>query len=466
MPRQLALLICIFFVLWLFARDRKWRPMTSWALWIPLLWIAIVGSRPASLWFGGGIETENPAAYLEGSPLDRYVFLVLFVIGLVVLCRRGVNWGRILASNGWLFAFILYCGISVIWSDYPFVSFKRWVKELGNVVMIVIILTDKDPVQAIKAVFARFTYLVIPLSVVLIKYFREVGTYYNRWTWETVYAGVTTNKNTLGCLLFVCGLFLVWDLIEMRTAGGRKTGKADVLDRVVLLSMIFWLIHKADSSTALVCLIVGAGIVLFMRRPFARRQVRYLGTYSLVLGLLILFLYSFPGLLEAFTEMVGRNTTFTGRTDIWAALLKEPINPLLGTGYQSFWIPATRERYHLNQAHNGYLETYLNSGLIGLCLLMALIVSTGSKLKKELLLGSSYGTLCFSFLVAAVFYNWTEAVFSGLSLVWITLLIAVLNYPRWPRSIPENVAESANEDPFRMLSKRRSNASAPYDAAS
>jgi hypothetical protein len=97
---------------------------------------------------------------------------------------------------------------------------------------------------------------------------------------------------------------------------------------------------------------------------------------------------------------------------------------------------------------------------------MALIVSTGSKLKKELLLGSSYGTLCFSFLVAAVFYNWTEAVFSGLSLVWITLLIAVLNYPRWPRSIPENVAESANEDPFRMLSKRRSNASAPYDAAS
>jgi O-antigen ligase len=83
--------------------------------------------------------------------------------------------------------------------------------------------------------------------------------------------------------------------------------------------------------------------------------------------------------------MVGRDTTLTGRTNLWAELLREPINPLLGTGYQSFW-PGPRTEYfwakysfHPNQAHNGYLETYLNGGFLGVCLLVAMIVSAGSR---------------------------------------------------------------------------------------
>src|SRR5882724_4713900 len=104
MTRQLALCIFVVFVLWLFAKDRKWRPMTSGALWIPLLWLAIIGSRPVSFWFGGGLKVETADDYLEGSPLDRNVFLLLMVAGSAVLLRRVGNWGRIFASNRWIFA--------------------------------------------------------------------------------------------------------------------------------------------------------------------------------------------------------------------------------------------------------------------------------------------------------------------------------------------------------------------------
>ena len=452
MPRQLALFICVLLILWLFARDRKLRPMTSGALWVALLWIVIIGSRPVSFWFGGGLQVVTPDDYLEGSPLDRNMYLLLMVMGLVVLWRRGINWGRIFASNRWVFVFFLYCGISIIWSDYPFVGFKRWIKDLGNVVMVLIILTEKDPVQATKAVFARFTYFVIPLSVVFIKYFPEFGRYYNRGTWEPAYSGVTIEKNGLGCLVLICGLFWVWDLIEMRTTGGRKTDGVDLLGRVILLLMMFWLIGNANSSTALVCLILGAGILLFMRRPLAKRWVRHLGKYSLVIGFLIFLLYSVPSIREAFVGMVGRDMTLTGRTDLWVELLSEPINPLLGTGYQSFWLGSRAERYwekwsfHPNQAHNGYLETYLNGGLLGVCLLMAMIISAGSNLKKEMLLGgSSYGILRFSFLAVIVFYNCTEAMFNKMSPVWFILLIATLKYPRSPTSMSENIAPNAND---------------------
>jgi exopolysaccharide production protein ExoQ len=421
--------------------------MTSAALWVPLLWIAIVGSRPISFWLGGGIHIVRPEDYLEGSPLDRGVYTLLLVMGLVVLLIRRVDWGKIYASNRWFFAFFIYCGISIIWSDYSFVSFKRWTKEVGNIVMVLIILTEIDPVQAFKDVFARFTNIVIPLSVLFIKYFPNIGRKYNIWSWEYMSTGVTTDKNDLGYVVFICGLFIIWDIIDMRSGDSRKTNNTDLLTRIVLLLMVFWLLDKANSMTSVVSLMLGTSILLVMRIPYAKSQVRYLGMYSLALGGVIFLLYSIPGMLESLVGMLGRNMTLTGRTDLWADLMKEPVNPILGTGYKSFWLGPGAvhmwEKYyfHPNQAHNGYLETYLNGGLVGLSLLIGTIISTGKKLRKELLLGNSYGILCFTFLAVFVFYNWTEAMISGTNLVWIILIVAALTYPCSSGSITENTAE-------------------------
>jgi hypothetical protein len=73
-----------------------------------------------------------------------------------------------------------------------------------------------------------------------------------------------------------------------------------------------------------------------------------------------------------------------------------------------------------------------------------MIISTGSKLKKELLLGSSFGILCFSFLVVVVFYSWTEALFNQLSIVWLIMLMAALKDLRSPGSMQEKRALNAN----------------------
>ena len=60
-------------------------------------------------------------------------------------------------------------------------------------------------------------------------------------------------------------------------------------------------------------------------------------------------------------------------------------NPIFGTGFESFWLgerPKQLEGIFFfipNEAHNGYLETYLTLGLIGVFLLIGLFVATSGK---------------------------------------------------------------------------------------
>ncbi len=430
MPKQLALFFCLAFIFWLFARDRKIRPMTSGALWVVLFWVIIIGTKPVSLWLGARLEMENLYDYMEGSPIDRYAFLVLMAVGSIILMRRQINWRSILASNRWLFAFIFYCAISTIWSDYTFLAFKRWVKDFGNFIMVFIILTETNITDAIKAVFSRYAYVAIPLSIVFNKWFPEYGKYYNPWDGQLGYAGVTTNKNELGIVLTICGLYLVWELFEPGTANDRKTYKIDSLGRMMLFMMMFWLLFTSKSGTAIFCFILGSGVLLLLRLPSTRKLIKHLGAYIFALCLLILPIYSI--FLEKFVGIFSRDLTLTGRTGLWEDVLSVRINPLIGAGYKSFWIGSKVsfmwEKYWFkpNQAHNGYLEIYLNSGLIGLFLLFAIIVSTGIKLKAEVMSGSSIGIFLYSFFAVALFYNITEAMFGGITLIWFLMILASL----------------------------------------
>ena len=116
MPKQLALFFFISFILYLFYKDSKLRPMSSQGLWIPLLWLIIIASRPVSLWFGQGFYVDNPDDYLAGSPFDRNVFMLLTFAGLLILLKRKVSWNNIFKSNFWVFTLFIYCLLSIAWS--------------------------------------------------------------------------------------------------------------------------------------------------------------------------------------------------------------------------------------------------------------------------------------------------------------------------------------------------------------
>src|SRR5262245_25315164 len=160
MPPTLAACCCTGFILCLFYLDSRKRLETSSSLWIPTAWIIILSVKPVGFWTNGETSASD---ILDGSPADRAVFLSLMVLGVFVLMRRQIDWRRFLSNNVFILLFYLYCAISVAWSDYPFVSFKRWIKDFGNMVMILIILSEMNPIHAVRQVFVRCAFILIPL---------------------------------------------------------------------------------------------------------------------------------------------------------------------------------------------------------------------------------------------------------------------------------------------------------------
>src|SRR5215475_12886166 len=133
MPPPLALGLCTLFILWLYKRDLQLSNV-SHALWIPLAWIVLIGSRFPSEWLSGPSRASTEA-YVEGSALDRNVFLGLIILGFIVLWRRRVSFRAVFRTNVLIVLFFAFTAASIFWSDFPMVAFKRWHKVLGHVIM-------------------------------------------------------------------------------------------------------------------------------------------------------------------------------------------------------------------------------------------------------------------------------------------------------------------------------------------
>src|SRR5271156_4089046 len=173
MNSQLAFLICGIGIAGLFYLDRDKSARTSPALWLPAIYISIVGSRPVSTWLGG--EGSAPsgdvlAATLDGSPEDATVFGILILAGILVLVwRRRRKTGLILKATIPIVIYYGYCLLSATWSPFPGPSFKRWIKCVGDLVMVIVVLTDPQPGAALRRIYSRVGFLLFPLSVWIIK---------------------------------------------------------------------------------------------------------------------------------------------------------------------------------------------------------------------------------------------------------------------------------------------------------
>ncbi len=436
MPPGLAAGVFAIGIVMLFRLD---RPKTetagvSLALWIPTTWILIAGSRMVSEWFQTGPQMKSPEQYLDGSPIDRFVLTVLLAAGLTTLLVRRRRAATVLMANAPIVLFFLYCAISVSWSDYPDIAFKRWMKAVGDFVMVLVVLTEADPRMAVKRLLARAAFVLIPLSVLFIKYYPELGRGYDRWTWSPYYAGVATGKNALGYICLVLGIGSLWRWLAAFRSEDGKPAAGPLVAHGAVLAMIVWLFWKADSATSLACFLLGGSLLWIAG---LRRSTRTGPVATVFIGLLILlaasvlFLSSGTGLVEA----MGRDTTLTGRTDLWDQLLRIPVDPLFGTGFESFWLGERVEAFwrtywwHPNQAHNGYLEIFLNLGWMGLALLAAVVAGAGRNIRRAFRRDPETARLCLAYLAVALLYNLTEAAFKSFHLMWFAFLLAAAAHP-------------------------------------
>ncbi len=450
MPSSIALLLTLGFVSFLFIRDVRQKANVTGALWLPFLWVTVCGggSRFFSQWldlFGfrfGAVSVE------DGSPMDAAFNAALIFGGLMVLHKRRVSMVEFIHNNRWLVIYLAFCLLAVVWSDFPFVSAKRWIKLLGNPVMALVVLTEPEPTEAFSRTMKRCAYVLLPISILFIKYFPNLGRTFDEWTGLGLNTGIATNKNELGFDCWILGAALFWHLLHV-LRWPRGTARRDELILCGgLIGMDLWLLKNAHSASSLVAFLLAAGIVLFLGFRWVNK--RSVGAYILS-GAAIAAVVCFGlGLSDSVIHLLGRNDTLTGRTDIWHVLWHWDVNPLVGTGYEGFWLGDRRSDvqqalglFYLNEAHNGYLETYLNLGFIGVGITVALLLATYAKTRRELLRNFEFGRFRLAYLIAFIVYNWTEAAFRMNSFPFFIFFLIASDYPARQVKVPVTIEDSS-----------------------
>lgn len=433
MSPSLALFAWLILLSGLLRYDPARDPKPSLALWVPLIWMFIVASRLPSQWLGAGMQTGTQGLE-EGNALDRTVFIVLILLAVGILASRSFNWGGFLTRNFVFVAFLLFALMSVVWSDFPFVSFKRWFRDLGDYLMILVVLSDRRPFEAVITLLRRLSYVVISLSVLLFKYYPQLGKQYTVWEGISMYVGATTSKNTLGVVCLVSGILFFWDTVTRWSDRKERRTRQIILVNIAFMAMTLWVLHLSNSATSRVCLVIGCLVILAGHSSAIRRHPAFLKVLiptSFLMYLILAFGFDMNGNLA---ETVGRNGTFTGRTDLWKFLLSMHTDLLLGTGYDSFWLGPRlelvwRKFYLFNEAHNGYLDVYLNLGLIGLSLLIVYLIASYRSIWRRLATGSRLALFTLAVWTVLLFYNVTEAAFKGTQVLWITFLLGAIAVP-------------------------------------
>src|SRR6516162_1839402 len=128
MPPVLALVLTFALIFYLFWRESRKENGVSNAIWIPTLWFLISGSKLVSQWLALFGVRVGDSSLEEGSPIDAVIHFGMILAGLFVLRKRSANLSEFVRNNRWLAIFLVYCLVSIVWSEFPFVAFKRLIR--------------------------------------------------------------------------------------------------------------------------------------------------------------------------------------------------------------------------------------------------------------------------------------------------------------------------------------------------
>ena len=322
MPPRVALFLCLAFILYSLWKDNKGSHGISHSLWIPFIWLAISASKPITYWlyprFSPHLLDSADYIPMAGNALERNPLIVLMVLGLIILYQRRNLFSIDFMKNSYIWLLFFYMFLSIGWTDNPGASLIKWFRAIGDVIMILVILTEDDPEEATVRLLRRLAIVLIPLSVLFVRYFRYIGVIYDRHLGTAMYVGVTRHKNTLGQLCIFVGIFLLWRMI-------RAKPKIEILD-VILILLTLYLFQLANSITSIAAFVVGS-VILFFVGLFhfdLNRAGRIVisGILLLVIFEVLLIGFAYYSLSSHFFMLMGREASLTGRIPLWQDIIR------------------------------------------------------------------------------------------------------------------------------------------------
>ena len=152
----------------------------------------------------------------------------------------------------------------------------------------------------------RAAAILLPFSVLFVKYLPEFGRGFDPWTGVGYFSGVMLTKNDLGYVCMIFGVFFLWNILSRSTLHGSKVRRDEVLVSGLFLGLVAYLLGLANSATSVATLTIGAITLFGLGSKFVSRK--NFGFYLIAVCACLLIIEATLGLYEE-------------ESGLWAAML-------------------------------------------------------------------------------------------------------------------------------------------------
>jgi exopolysaccharide production protein ExoQ len=379
-------------------------------------------------------------AVISGFAIEHVAGLVTYativtglcVVGLVVLIARRHELSLVRLAPTTLVAFIVWAGLSTIWTTSTTRTVLSWVALLGVALIGVVIAHIRDTLQTARALADVMRWIMsisLGLEIVIGIFMRHpihfLGIAGNITSFGPV-QGIFGTRNLLG---FAAVLALVTFVIEWRTNSVRPA----VSVYSVLVAGALAVLSNSPTVLVLAAAVGLATAALMLVRhakPHNRTTLQWVLGAIVAIGLIVAYVLRHP-----IVARLGADTDFGIRTRLWTHLaLYIESQPLMGWGWFGPWAldraPFIGINYelddHYTSALNAYIDILLQLGVIGLLIFLALV---GIALVRSWLVASSRRAVVYAWTPLMLVALLADSLFESFSLAgfgWLLLVVCAV----------------------------------------
>jgi O-antigen ligase len=366
-------------------------------------------------------------------PENKIFWSTLAAISVILVIR---NWSRLTLPPHiiCLFAYLALAGASVLWAFKPEFSAVRFVLQLTIVTSIVLpAIVSPRTAEMMRGVFLCFAFASI-LNVFFV--LDQTPLYL-----ENVNIGYPGYFPFKGLLGECAALAFLLSLHEILCPGGRRALG------IIVIAVATYLMILSESKGSLGLALIApflAGLTLIIGKAIRISPAIVLLPIPICYAVLSRLLGG--NLLNRISYLVYGNYTISGRIFIWDFVEYEIARrPLLGWGYQSFWLvgpdaPSITDASGwvkgMPSSHNGYLDTLLDTGYVGLVLLIAFIFTTLHAIGRVADRDLARAWLLLSLALFVILVNFLESAWMhGMDMLWLIFAVVAAEAGRHWRPI-------------------------------
>jgi O-antigen ligase len=367
----------------------------------------------------------------QGDPVTQIVWSGIHMLILVLAV---LQWKRIIyvvTADKLLLLLVGIAVVSILWSAAPELTLRRSLALIGTTVFGAYLVARYSTSELLR-LLAWALGIAALSSLVFVLALPSYGIYTDLR--GEAWGGIYWHKNTLGRTMALSALVFLF------LALGGYTRRWVAWPGFGLSVVILLLSESITSLVSFLILLTLLPIYGALRRSHALAMPFY-AILVFACGAVVVWL--FVGNAEEVLRSVGRDTTLSGRTQLWDAVFRMIAqHPWLGYGYGAFWLGWTGESAQVllqmlglgiganyGAADNGFLDLWLQLGLVGvLAFAFGFVQALLRTVTWARLTDTTEGLWPLALLTYILFYNFSEsAILAYNNVLWILYVAAVLS---------------------------------------